>query len=212
MEMNRIFCQLLNKNLSSWEAQGIILEADRKIRFNLFITLYYATLNHNAKDAFEVFKEAYCLTDNIHSQIQSSLFKFDLKIFLKDIQNRGVNIPELMNSVEKNYYDQLPQCFKIYRGMSRKEHKSKNYGISWSLNKETAEKYIFYDKNKSEKGGLSSKHVNKEDILTIFNDGKDFEIIYLNDEKMFFSNIVIRQFYKILNWKTKFFLKYKCGK
>lgn len=212
MEMYQIFCQFKNKNLSSFQAQGIILNVDRKIRFKLFITLYYATLNKDAKSAFEVFKEAYCLSDNIYSQIQSSLFKFDLKLFLKDIQSKGLNIPELMNKVEKDYYDNLPECFEIYRGMNRKEHKSKNYGISWSLNKKNAEQYIFFDKNNSEKGGLSSKCVNKKDILTVFNDGQDFEIIHLNDERMFLLSIVRCQFYKILNWKTKIILKYKCGK
>lgn len=96
--------------------------------------------------------------------------------------------------------------------MSYKEHKSKDYGISWTLDKKIAEKYIFYDKNKSEKGGLVSKNIFKKDILTIFNDGANMEVIYLNDEKMGLTELIRFKIRKILNWKTKLYFKYKCEK
>jgi hypothetical protein len=207
MDTNRIFCYYKNKNLNSLETQGIILEANRKIRFELFIILFYSTLHRDMKTAFEVFKEAYCLTDNIHTQIQNSTFKFNLRLFLKDVQNNNVKVPDLMNNWERDYYDQLPQSFYIYRGMNRKEYKSKRYGISWSRDKQKAEQYIFYDKNNSEEGGLASLLVKKEDILTIFNDGENFELIYLHNQK-WSLDILKCLYHKILNWRRKIILNH----
>lgn len=214
MNFNQIYCHFLNQNLNYNQAQQIIYDhnVNRKIRFELFITLYNATLNKNPLIAFKVFKEAYCMTDNIYSQIQKSDFKFDIKLFLKDIRNKGVNLQKQMNNEERTYYDKLPKSFTIYRGLSYKEYKSKDYGISWTLDKKIAERYIFYDKNKSEKGGLVSKNIFKKDILTIFNDGANMEVIHLNDEKMSLTELIHFKIHIILNWKTKLCFKYKCEK
>ncbi len=50
------------------------------------------------------------------------------------------------------------------------EHIIKNYGISWSLSKVVAEKYIYFGKNevKEGDGGLLKEPVTKSEILTVF--------------------------------------------
>lgn len=212
--MNQIFCHFLNKELSSFDAQNYIIDPTigRKIRFQLFLTLYFATLFKDAKIAFEVFKESYCFSNNIYFQIQNSIFKFDLKLFLLDIQARGVNIPECMSTYEKDYFANLPKKFTIYRVMSKREYESKNFGISWTLEKKIAEQYIYFGDNNSEKGGLASKSVNKSDILTVFNNESGFEIIYLEDKRTNFSKHIKNCIYKLLNWKMKLALISKCAK
>jgi hypothetical protein len=49
----------------------------------------------------------------------------------------------LMTLEEKQYLDSLPDEIEIHRGMSVKESKNKNYGMSWSLSKKVAEFFAY---------------------------------------------------------------------
>lgn len=72
--------------------------------------------------------------------------------------------------------------FTIYRGMSNAEHKSQNYGISWTLSEDVAKQYIYFNKNNVQKGNgrLASIHTSKDSIITVFSVHGEIEIIYLD--------------------------------
>ena len=172
-------CQ--NKSITYGQAEQFLYCLDRDKRFELFIALYDATLKNDPIIAFKVFREAYCASDNIYTQINNSQFPFNLKDFLNSIQTQGVDFLDLMHKEEKEYYDELPNRFKIYRGLSQEEYISKNYGISWSLSEEEAKNYIYFNKNNVEKGkgGLVDIDIDKKDVLTVFSVHGKKEIIYL---------------------------------
>lgn len=170
-------------------AQQTIYNTKRDIRFLKFIELY----NNNFKDdpllSFKVFKTTYTSTDNIYNQIKNSQFNFDLKKFLSNAK-KNIDLKELMNDNEHEFYNSLPSKIKIYRGASKKEYDTKNCGISWSTQLEEAEKYIWFEpnNNKSE-GGVLTNEINKSEIITVFSvfenstDNKPKnEIIYITDE------------------------------
>ncbi|MFM2394694.1 MAG: hypothetical protein RLZZ546_2676, partial [Bacteroidota bacterium] len=128
-----VYEKCINKNMSYNEAEQFLYCLDRPKRFELFIALYSATLNNDPFTAFEVFREAYCASDNIYMKIKNSKLPFILKDFLNSVESQGVNFHSIMNKDEKKYYDELPSCFTIYRGISQKEQESEDYGISWSI-------------------------------------------------------------------------------
>ena len=168
------------------EAELLLYDAKRNERFIFFIKLYEQELKNNPTLAFKVFREAYCSTDNIYQQIKSSRILFNIKEFLL-LSKEKSNLEEVMTEMEKNFYDNLPDSFKIYRGVSEKEDINKEYGISWSLSDEEAKKYINFKPNNVEKdkGKLSTEIVKKEDIITVFtvyeslNSEPKNEIIYV---------------------------------
>lgn len=169
-----------NQILSYDQAEQFLYSSlGRGSRFLIFIALYDATLKNDTITAFRVFKEAYCATDNIFNQISTSNIPFNLKDFLKSFKSQRIDIHNLMSPDEKTYYDGLSNQFKIYRGLSKEEHDSKSYGISWSIDKEEAEKYIFFDKNNVQEGGLVEQVINKADVFSVFSVHKKMEIIYL---------------------------------
>ncbi|MFI1770260.1 hypothetical protein [Thalassobellus citreus] len=166
--------------INYYEAEQLLYNFGRDQRFELFIALYEATLKNNSNVAYKVFREAYCSSDNIHKQINNSQFAFELKDFLNSLKKQGFNFYNQMRKSEKEYYDNLPDNFCIYRGMSELEKLSSNFGISWSLSKNEAEKYIYFDKNNVQKGGLASKKINREEVLTIFCVHGIEEVIHLS--------------------------------
>ena len=172
-------CQ--NKSISYGQAEQFLYCLSRDKRFELFIALYSATLKNDPITAFKVFREAYCASDNIYMQIKNSQFSFNLKDFLNFAKAKCIDFLDLMNEEEKKYYYELPNRFKIYRGLSQEEYKSKDYGISWSLSEEEAKNYIYFDKNNVEKGkgGLVDIEIDKTDVFTVFSVHGKKEIIYL---------------------------------
>lgn len=182
MSINDVYNKCLGKNISYNQAEQFFYSTDRSERFELFIALYEASLKNNLQVAFKAFREAYCASDNIYTQIQNSVFDFDIKGFIFFMQKQNVNFLELMYESERKYYDNLPKVFTIYRGMSNAEHESKNYGISWTLSEDTAKKYIYFDKNNVEKGdgGLASIEITKDSVITVFSVHGVEEIIYLD--------------------------------
>ncbi|WP_313375644.1 hypothetical protein [Chishuiella sp.] len=182
MNILKIHTLLKNRKLTYKEAEQILYDFGRNERFKIFIALFDATLKNDMNIAFKVFREAYCSSDNIFKQINESELKFNLKSFLKCIKVNRINFIEEMHENEKKYYDELPNNFKIYRGISQVEFDSKDFGISWSLCEETAKNYVYFDKNEVEKGkgAIIDIVVKKEEIMTVFSVNNDIEIIYLH--------------------------------
>lgn len=182
MGITEVYRKCQNEIISYEQAEQILYCMERDKRFELFIALYEATLKDNPITAFKVFREAYCSSDHIFMQIKNSSFSFSIKVFLRSSHEQGFNFLDLINKEERAYYDVLPESFTIYRGLNEEEHKSKDYGISWSLNKETAEAYSYFDKNSVAygKGGLVSKVVDKKEVLAVFSVHSEYEIIHIS--------------------------------
>ena len=167
--------------------QHIIYTTKRKERFLKFIELYHSKLKTELELAFKVFKHAYTATDNIFSQIEQSDNKFDLKDFLKDLKNSNIDFIKFMTKEERGFYDSLPNQVKIFRGIHKKEHDTRNYGISWTLSESEAENYVNFKPNmvEKDKGRIISCTIDKNKILTVFSVYEDLnkppknEIIYV---------------------------------
>lgn len=170
-----------NEEIEYFQAEQFLYSKNKEIRFEWFIALYDAMSKKDFKTQFKIFREAYCSSNNIFNQIMNCQYSFNLKGFLKMMENQGVQFVELMNETELKYYNELPKRFKIYRGLSNAEHKSNDYGISWTLIEDEAKEYVYFDKNNVEngKGGLVNKDLNKDEILTVFCVREKCEIIYL---------------------------------
>lgn len=168
LEVNKQFHQ---KEIDYTSAQSLLYDmTNRKKRFQVFIALYNATLKNNPILAAKVFREAYCVSDNIYNQIKNSKFPFKIKLFLKSIQTQGVNFIDLMNDDEREFYNRLPNHLRIYRGLCEAEYESRDFGISWSISKHEAEQYAYFHQNDVEdgKGRLFHLDIYKDNILTVF--------------------------------------------
>ena len=86
-----------------------------------------------------------------------------------------------MSEEERQFLAQLPESITIYRGGSLAEHKSKKYGISWSLGKKIAEQFadvkVIIDKKEMM---VIEKQINKADVIAYFNERQEEEIIYIH--------------------------------
>ena len=118
---------------------------------------------------------AYTASDNLFD------YKADVfKAFSADHTERD----HLMNARERNYLNRLPDEITIYRGMTKSELDSGNFGISWTLNRERAEFFAKtyarnYATDKYEKV-VHALTIKKQDVIAYFAGRKEFEIIYLN--------------------------------
>jgi hypothetical protein len=119
---------------------------------------------------------SYCSSDNLYR----------LKENIKEAFNK--NEPErasIMNFKERKFIDKMPDQCTIYRGMTTEEYNNCDYGISWSLKKEIAEFYAYtYLRNHSTAKSKMEVHsitINKQDIIALFIDREEFEIIYISN-------------------------------
>ncbi|MEJ7821357.1 MAG: hypothetical protein WKF85_03490 [Chitinophagaceae bacterium] len=107
-------------------------------------------------------------------------YRYDIKeVFKRDEPDRD----SMMNKKERDYLQKLPDKITIYRGMTKKEYQSKEFGISWSLKKEKAEYFAFkYGRNFSTYRLKKTVHqvtINKKDVIAFLNGREEYEIIYL---------------------------------
>ena len=86
---------------------------------------------------------------------------------------------------EKNIYDSLPQKIKVYRGMCDDEKQSGHLGISWTLDKDDALKYIFYCKNnvQGDYGWLAEMEIDKNEIFAVWGAVGESKEIVINPKK-----------------------------
>lgn len=116
-----------------------------------------------------------------HSNNNYKLMTQIKKLFLAPRKYRE----HLMNKKERLYLRRLKSEVTIYRGMTFEEYKSHNYGISWTLNKNIAEKFAHeymhnYDsvgKNKV----VKELTIKKDQIVAYFGDREEEEIIYITE-------------------------------
>jgi len=90
----------------------------------------------------------------------------------------------LMDESEQKYLETLPDKITIYRGMTKEELMSGDFGICWTLSKERAEWFAKeyprnFDTNHLEKA-VHELVINKSDVVAFLNRRKEQEIIYLH--------------------------------
>lgn len=86
----------------------------------------------------------------------------------------------LMDDEDYQVFDTLPSEFSVYRGIST--HGNTN-GLSWTLNRETAEWFAKRFSFDGSKGTVIEATAKKEDVLAYFNDRNEQEIV-INPKKL----------------------------
>ncbi len=140
------------------------------------IAKFIEGLGHFKSDAeyWEMLSMAYQHTNN------SFLYLTQIKeLFNSNRQEKQL----IMDDQERMELDNLPEELTIYRGMTVDEDTSKNYGISWSLDKKVAEKFAYEFPHNYNVRGLTMMvkelKVKKEQITALFLGRKEYEVIYI---------------------------------
>ncbi|MES2862994.1 MAG: hypothetical protein V4666_02660 [Bacteroidota bacterium] len=184
IDLDQIYNHVLNEVISFNEATQFLygLKINHENRFRLFICLHEASLKNNLKVAIQVFREAYCASNNIYDQIKTSSYSFNLKNFINTNKLYGIDFKSIMNDDEIEYYNDLGDTITIYRGMCDQEYQSKNFGISWTIDENEAKNYVYFDKNKVKDGdgGVVNICIEKKNIAAVFSVHGKKEIIYIN--------------------------------
>jgi hypothetical protein len=120
-------------------------------------------------------RNAYEMSDNLFS------YRYDLK---KAYQSSEPERGYLMTKKERDYLISLPEQLTIYRGMTYQEYNSRDFGISWTLKKKTAEFFAFkYSRNHAtnhSKGFVHEIVIYRSEVIAFLNGRKEFEIIYIH--------------------------------
>lgn len=87
----------------------------------------------------------------------------------------------LMNSSDLAKFNALPNSCTIYRSVSRREERSGEYGISWSLSRTVAEFFAFnyVRRTRSETMSVKEIAVQRKEIVAYFDTRAEREIIYI---------------------------------
>lgn len=151
------------------------IEFNHSNRMDKFIEMHIALTD---KEYWKALNNAWTMSDNTYRyrDILKSLFA-----------SQRPHREYLMNIRERQYIDSLPDKIIIYRAMTVDEYISKKYGISWTSKKDIAEffhsKYQRnYDTENNPKT-IITKRIEKKDVIAFFNERKEYEIIYLSNEK-----------------------------
>lgn len=160
----------------------------RPFRMLMFVLLLNETANlrDDAQLAYHLLKEAYIMTDNIYDQLKKTTYDFALEDYLENLGNElpNRNSDELTDE-EKYIYDGFPQKVTVYRGMCDEEKQSGQFGISWTLDKNDALKYIFYKKNevKGDIGWCANMEIEKSEIFAVWGVKGEKKEIVINPKK-----------------------------
>lgn len=86
----------------------------------------------------------------------------------------------IMNKEDREFYFNLPDLLKVYRGCSLTEIENGELRYSWTLNKDIATFFAHeYRRNESVECDVIERTVTKKDILGYFNDRDEQEILLI---------------------------------
>lgn len=161
----------------------VMCRNNRQRRMLLFDIMLHesANLMTDWVTTYHLLREAYIMTDNIYAQLCLSPYSFNLKDFLRLLQQK-VDVEQLMEQEEKDYLNALFFPLKIYRGMCNAESESENFGISWTDSEDYASNYVFYSKNNNQDkdGMIAEMVIERKDIFAAWGaKGKKKELIIL---------------------------------
>ena len=160
----------------------------RPFRMLMFVLLLNETANlrDDAQLAYHLLKEAYIMTDNIYGQLKKTTYDFALEDYLENLENElpNRNSDELTDE-EKYIYEGLPQKVTVYRGMCDEEKQSRQFGISWTMDKNNALDYVFYKKNEviGDIGWCANMEIDKSEIFAVWGVKGEKKEIVINPKK-----------------------------
>lgn len=170
----------------------------RNHRLSLFVIMYEEceALRNDESMAYDLFMTAYVNSSNIYKQLQDT--PFDIRGFLEQIHEK-VNIESKLNETSRPFFDQLPNTFEVYRGLSKNEKDDGQLGVSWTLDDTYAERYLYLKDNEVEGdiGYVASITIEKKDVISVqyeyHNNECYFEILALKNEGVKFREVVIKR-------------------
>lgn len=159
--------------LEEKDFEGFLLQFDNITKLDAFLLI--KNLIPKRKQAVKLFKEIWTLAEIQYKRSE------DFKKLFIEYRN------DIMSKNEITYYDNLPEMATIYRGT--RVSPEIDSGISWTTDKEVAEKFLTYSKgiyhelqldgqDKKLCPNLRTKEVNKKDIICCLKNRKENEIIY----------------------------------
>src|SRR5690625_112443 len=162
--------EIKNLALQKDDIFSILMWADSFSRMQAFL-LFKDQIEDTAL-YWKALREAYQNSDNLYH------LKYEVsECFLSNKPHKD----QLMNEEELALLSSLPDQLKIYRGMTVSEADSKEYGISWTLDKKVAEFFAFtYGRNletNDQDKTVVSLDIHKDQIQAIFNGRNEKEII-----------------------------------
>jgi hypothetical protein len=108
---------------------------------------------------------------------QQNDYQFYIRLFSSKRKSRE----KMMSPEEQDFFNNLPDTITIYRGGSVSETK-KGYGISWTLNKDIAAKFVNIKKSLSDDTMIIHEiEIPKQNVVAYVNGRKEEEIIYLGE-------------------------------
>jgi len=173
--MRNVNLTIVNKEpqMTDNELDHFITVQDSFNRFPAFVKLYMEGII-SRKQYIDNLIDAYTMSDNLYKYRDLVRTAFEWYKSLIDESGSKIIDGDIIS---------LPQYIKVYRGMTKAESRNKQYGVSWTLDKNVAEFFAYnymrnYDTAKYKKTVIS-KTINKDDILYYSNNRNEKEIIIL---------------------------------
>lgn len=127
------------------------------------------------KNYWKALMEAYTMSDNLFE------FRIDLiKSFLCKEPDKWA----LMKKSERSFLERLPSEISIYRGMTKSEYESGEFGVSWTLNRKVAEYFAFeYQRNfnANQPKIIHELMVSKHSLHAYFSSRNEKEVVYIHE-------------------------------
>jgi len=140
-----ISCYFDSGNLTFEDAMPLFESVADARKFYLFLVLISVDAFVSYKEEVKAFSFSYTSSEKVPMQIQRFNEDYDDIFDIKEYLNNIVQFRKsMMSNEDAEAYDKLPEIVEIHRGMSKREFKSGNYGISWTLDKEVAEFFTTY--------------------------------------------------------------------
>lgn len=159
--------------ITSPTIEKVMIRVGSHERYGLFqhIEFYYPMTFAAYKNAF---REAW-VTDRVPED--DGIYYFE-----------SIGLDRMLNTKERKLYNSLPKTITIYRGCHKDEAKPVNkyrgkfypyFHLSWTLDREVAEFFAFRGKHFSkEDGRVYSIRIKKDQMLALFLDRSEYEVIY----------------------------------
>ncbi len=176
-EYREIALDEFHQDATEETVNNVLLTVSSEDRFLLFLNELADWLHGDLY--WYALRRAYQMSDNLYE------FSDDvLRCFTRGDEDRD----RLMTNEELQYLNSLPDTITIYRGMTKYEQKKGEFGVSWSLKKGVAkhfaDKYVRnFSTNHLDKT-VHSITVNKKDVIAYFGEREEYEIIYIQPERI----------------------------
>lgn len=162
------------------------IEASSFIKSNgkpTFEQLWITTPKNKYIELFKKFEKTFTDEEYWENLIQTYTMQDyqqnDYQIYKKLFSSKRKSKEKMMSLEEQDYLNNLPETISIYRGGSLSE-KENGFGISWTLNKDIAAKFVNIKKALTDSEMVIHEiEIPKLHVVAYVNSRKEEEIIYL---------------------------------